>query len=139
MSGGSTEYVMGVMKDINGNLMSGYTIYGNSGFNGILYDGSNFISGINFPSNKYYDIYNYYNNRFGYFGRILGDATGEIGSFYSSVSSWYNDDSWFVDSLYSWFVRGAVLSYGTRAGIFAFASFTGNFASTLTFRIVFAI
>ena len=107
-----------------------------------MYDGSNFTSGINFPSNKYYDVYNYYNNsRFGYFGRILGDATGELGPFLSicSCTSWYMDDSCFVDLLYSWFVRGAVLSYGTEAGVFAFASFTGSFGYNITFRIVFAI
>ena len=37
MSGGSWEYMMGVMKDKNGNLMSGYSLTENSGFNGTLY------------------------------------------------------------------------------------------------------
>ena len=87
MSGGSFEYVMGVIKYNNGNLMSGTSSTSNSGFNGTLYGGSIYTNGIDFSENKYYDVYNYNSNQSNYSQRILGDATAELGPFASSQSS----------------------------------------------------
>ena len=120
MSGGAEEYVMGVVKDENGNLMSGWASTSNSGFNGTLYDGSSFTNGIDFPDSKYYDVYNYNTSYLNRSQRILGDATGEMGPFQSYKSSWYNDYAYFVYSSNPWFYRGGNSSYGSGAGAFYF-------------------
>lgn len=78
-----------------------------------------------FPSNelttyaKYLDVYigadtNSYNKR------ISGDATGEMGPFYTFMDgdgvnryhSWYADDSNFINSTMPWFARGVALTTG---------------------------
>ena len=120
MSGGAYEGVMGVMKDPNGNLMSGWNSTFNSGFNGTLEDGSSITNGINFPDSKYYDVYNYNSSQSDYSRRILGDATGEMGPFQSFLSSWYNDSASFVYSGNPWFYRGGSYGNGSGAGAFYF-------------------
>ncbi len=138
MSGGAWEYVMGVMKDADGNLMSGYRSSQNSGFNGTLhYDGS-ITDGIDFPNSKYYDVYNYYYRTYNHSRRILGDGTGEMGPF-SSVSSWYNDSAGFLNSSNPWFYRGGIYSYGSIAGAFFFADYNGRAGSGISFRLVLCI
>ena len=139
MSGGANEYVMGVMKDANGNLMSGYTISSNSGFNGILKDGSSITDGIDFPENKYYDVYNYKNSSSNYLRRILGDATGEMGPFASSQSSWYSDYSWFVSSSSPWFYRGGGYYVESGSGAFCFSDYDGHSSSSYSFRLILCI
>ena len=139
MSGGADEYVMGVMKDANGNPMSGNSSSYNSGFNGTLYDGSNFISGIDFPDSKYYDAYNYNTSDYDYYRRILGDATGEMGPFYYK-SSWYNDFPYFVGSSGPWFYRGGRYYNGSGAGAFYFNNYNGGPASSyISFRLVLCL
>ena len=140
ISGGADEYVMGVMKDANGNLMSGYSSTYNSGFNGTLYDGSSYTEGIDFPDSKYYDVYNYSTNSANYSRRILGDAIGEMGPFASSESSWYNDEASFVFSSNPWFGRGGNYSLGSGAGAFYFFGYNGGHAgSGISFRLVLCI
>ena len=138
MSGGTWEYVMGVMKDANGNLMSGFSSSSNSGFNGTLYDGDSYTSGIDFPDSKYYDIYIYSTSYTNYSRRILGDATGEVGSFLGYVSSWYNDNAWFVYSSNSWFGRGGSYENSSGAGSFYFGYSYGH-AGNASFRLVLCI
>ena len=139
MSGGAWEYVMGVMKDANGNLMSGRDTTDNSGFNGTLYDGSSYTNGIDFPDSKYYDVYNYSTNLANYSRRILGDATGEMGPFQNYKSSWYNDSAWFAHSSNPWFYRGGHYSYGSGAGAFFFYSNNGIASSVISFRLVLGV
>ena len=139
MSGGAWEYVMGVMKDANGNLMSGYNSSQNSGFNGTLYDGSSYTNGIDFPDSKYYDVYNYNSNRSNYSQRILGDATGEMGPFQGYRSSWYNDASYFVNSSDPWFYRGGGYYNGSDAGAFYFIYSYGHADGYVSFRLVLCI
>ena len=130
-------YVMGVMQDNTGTNtpMSGYDSSSNSGFTGKVYDDGNFTqySGVSFPNSKYYDLYAYgtsytYDTR-----RILGDATGE-------VASWYDDSSAFVNSaINSWFVRGFDdRGAPTVAGVFAFLRNNGEPYPFLAFRSVLA-
>ena len=136
MSAYTGTYVMGVMQDNTGTNtpMSGSSSSYNSGFTGEIYDSGNFTqySGVAFPNSKYYDLYAYgtsytYDTR-----RILGDATGE-------VASWYGDYSGFVDSVYPWFVRGYGSSGGpTGAGVFAFFGDFGGPDPILAFRSVLA-
>ena len=138
MSGGANEYVMGIMKDANGNLMSGYDSTFNSGFNGTLTDGSNYTEGIDFPESKYYDVYNS-TTYTDYFQRILGDATGEMGPFQSVKSSWYNDYADFVYSSVPWFFRGGNRNHGSVAGAFYFDSSRGHASGSFSFRLVLGV
>ena len=98
---------------------------------------------------KYYDLYPYDNNLFNYSHRILGDATGEMGTFRNStletseynipIGSWYNDSGWFVHSSKQWFYRGYDLYNGISSGIFSFGSAYGHALSDYGYRIVLAI
>ena len=144
MSGGVSEYVMGVVKDANGNLMSGYSQSSNSGFNGTLYGGSSYTSGIDFPNSKYYDAYNYYTSYTNYSQRILGDGIGEMGPFQkgqyqSRSSSWYDDYAYFVYYAAPWFVRGGSSGSGSWAGAFFFNASLGSAKSSFSFRLVLCL
>ena len=94
MSGGSWEYVMGVMVDEEGKPMSGRNSLYNSGFNGTFgcfdCDGdtsglTELTDGYNWPDKKYYDMYAYATIDEKYQRRTLGDATGEMGPFNSAT------------------------------------------------------
>ena len=139
ISGGTTEYVMGVMKDSNGNLMSGQNSTFNSGFNGTFDDGSSYTNGIDLPDSKYYDVYNYSTSDYNYSRRILGDATGEMGSFQIWRSSWYNDHTYFAYSVLPWFGRGGCYSHGSGAGAFFFTSHYGYATASSSFRLILSI
>ncbi len=140
LSGGAHEYVMGVMKDANGNLMSGNNnSILNSGFNGTLFVGSSYTNGIDFPESKYYDVYNYSTSSNYYSRRILGDATGELGPFQSEKSSWYNDLSYFINFSYPWFGRSGYYGNGHISGTFHFGYVSGHAGSDLSFRLVLCI
>jgi len=157
MAGGTWEYVMGVMLDETGNLVSGRNNLHNSGFNGTLTcptcdtaEGNDstitsITNGYEWPEAKYYDTYAYQlNSDQHYERRILGDATGEVGPFDKKtyltksrdISSWYADAAWFVDSNGPWFIRGNRYSYGLDTGVFAFGNEYGRLAATISFRIV---
>ena len=53
-------------------------------------------------------------------------------------SSWYTDNTWFVNSGYSWFNRCGHWTNGSGAGVFYFDDYGGYAYSTLTFRLVLA-
>ena len=162
MSGGSWEYVMGIIED---SLNSGVSVSGrnnlyNSGFTGNLgcptcdissgNDSSiTSITGVIFPDSKYYDLYAYgtsSNNKTAYERGHLGDATIELGSFTSAVSTtdsvtryysnWYSDYAYFISLSTPWFVRGANWGTGSGAGLFAFDHYNGHAVSTVSFRSV---
>lgn len=158
MSGGTIEYVMGVLTDSSSNFVSGRSETYNSGFIGALScyncDGDSNVTyvdtGYEVPDKKYYDSYVYSDSQTNYNYKLLGDATGEFGPFFNQnymnetrkVGSWYNDEATFITYAAPWFVRGGVLkgyNSGTNAGMFAFARGYGS-ASTFmvspSFRIV---
>ena len=112
MSGGSDEYVMGVLADSNGNPRSGYTADYNSGFNGLLSDDTSYTSGINFPASKYYDLYTS--------DDPLTACNGGVcyGHALSETANWYGDYANFVDSGNPWFDRGSIYRNGAGAGAF---------------------
>ena len=94
---------------------------------------------------KYFDIYNELSTKDSYQYRILGDATGEMGPFYSydEISensffhnSWYGSLSHIVDSSYPWFLRGGANNYGTIASQFYFGKGSGGIMANASFRIV---
>jgi len=154
MAGGAWEYVMGVMLDENGKLVSGRNSLYNSGFNGTLTcptcdsdtSGKTSITdGYGWPDKRYYDTYAYQlNNDQHYERRILGDATGEMGPFgvakyltqSRAIGSWYADVAYFVHSGYPWFLRGTTFVHGLDAGVFAFDNTNGSTGGSVSFRVV---
>ena len=105
MSGGAWEHVMGVLADPNGNPRSGYDSSQNSGFTGMLDDGTTY-TGVSFPDSKYYNLYT---DNSSYTGHALTETAG-----------WYSDIAYFVSSSYPWFLRGSNYSYIKLAGVFSF-------------------
>ena len=107
MSGGTLEYVAGYRD-------------GNVG-------GSEFTTEELTTYSKYLDVYPSDSDTYTYDKRILGDATGEMGPFYSyegkdgvkgSYNNWYGTPSYFVDFFYPWFRRGGSYSSGIYASQF---------------------
>ena len=150
LSGGSWEYVMGVMlSSDNITPCSGRNETFHSGFNGPYCDvgqTSSKIDGKNFPTDsRYYDVYDYAKVDERYDRRILGDATGEMGPFVDrtytnsrvrQISSWYADEAWFVSSALSWFCRGHTFHGGSGAGVFAFSYNAGSVNVYDSYRII---
>jgi hypothetical protein len=154
MSGGSFQYMMGVMIDQEGKPMSGGNSVSNSGFNGKFgcptCDGdtsglTELTTGLDFPSDaRYYDCYPYFEKSYKYDIRILGDATGEMGPFAQTnyngnireVGSWYGDEALLIWLGSPWVLRSGGVADGTGYGIFTFLSRSGQAYDYATFRIV---
>ena len=79
MSGGAHEYVMAVMADQNGNLLSGNNASLNSGFTG-GYGGAtdSLTAGSSWPEGKYYDKYQYGTSMSEFIQQVHGMITVEI-------------------------------------------------------------
>ena len=152
MSGGAWEYVMGVMKvsTTDATPTSGKDTDNNSGFNG-PYSGvqDENKDGKPWPSNKYYDLYDYSASNQQYQRGHLGDGTKETGPFYSVkypttdgtgpvrlIGSYNADLSHFLYSGSPWFARGGNYTSGTDAGIFASNYYYGSKGSSHSFRII---
>ena len=148
MSGGSWEYMMGVMLySDNQTSCAGRDATYTSGFAGPYCNTTGSASGHAFPEKKYYDTYAYGTDDEHYNRRILGDATGEMGPFSNAtygtqvrqIGSWYQDEAWFVYIGNPWFGRGHVFSGGSGAGEFAFDRYHGSMLSWAGFRVVLAL
>ena len=111
MSAGAFDYVMGVLADSNGNPRSGYNSSYNSGFTGMLGDGTTY-TGISFPDSKYYNLYT---SDEAYTGHAL-----------TETEYWYWDDAIFVDSNSPWFIRGGHYDGNYYAGVFYFNNVIGQ-------------
>ncbi|MCI5733884.1 MAG: hypothetical protein MR297_01730 [Tenericutes bacterium] len=110
MSGGTREYVMGVLADSNGKPMSGKDSSYNSGFTGMLNDGTTY-TGITFPDSKYYNLYT---------------GSSYTGHALTETKNWYSDIAGFVYTKLPWFVRGGLCYDSTDAGVFYFNSSNGS-------------
>ena len=135
MSGGASEYVMGVFAKSDGTLYSGYSTKFNSGFTGLLvYDGSSY-TGVDFPDSKYYDVYKAAN---GTSTNVLNACDGGIcyGHGLSEVNNWYGDRALFVHATSQWFIRGGYNSNGAFAGAFGFYNSNGSDGNIVGFRSV---
>ena len=126
MSGGGWEYMASYLDGT----------YGNSGFD---------ASSISNYDSKYFDIYPSDSEITTYNKRILGDAAGELGPFYSYKESnggnyyhsiWGTDYANFVEVSWPWFARGGNYNNGVIAGSFAFVSSKGGAYSDISFRLV---
>ena len=144
LNGGAWEYTMGIMIDENGNPMSGNSNEANSGFVGSYGDGGINSNGSSWPSQKYYDIYQFNTNESNYVKRILGDATGEMGSFDWAqnlsvtriVSSWYSGYAYFYVKSFPICLRSMYYGAGNMSGVFAFNNDTGEAHADTSFRLV---
>ncbi len=151
MSGGSWEYVMGVMLDKEGQLVSGRDDDFNSNFVGTLMhpkDSSKTAwtesdGGLQWPDSRYYDTYSYAETDQAFNRGLFGDATKELGFFYQiqhgnitrRVSEWNADNAFFVYNEDPWFLRSSSGLDGTDAGIFSFRNEYGH-GTGASFRVV---
>ena len=147
MSGGTTEYVMGVYSDGN-DIYSGISISSNSGFNGKIGENVTLENGLPMPSRKYYDIYLNPTNNANYdatqsckIGQIVGICYGHA---LSETYGWYNDKgsgtAIMVNSNSPWFLRGGnYFNYNQYydIGIFNRSEVSGSSFSGTT-RVVFS-
>ncbi len=160
MAGGAWEYVMGVMQSsqTDATPTSGRNQLYNSGFKGKYscyncdsQSATENTSGKEWPSSKYYDLYEYSTSDQQFQRGHLGDGTKEFGPFYSvnwpksdgsynlrRVGSYNSDDAFFVYSYYPWFRRGGNFADGTDAGLAAFNNSNGHAGGTHSFRVVCA-
>ena len=122
MSGGAVEYLAAY---VDGSLKS-------SGFTtdpSITY------------GNKYFDKYLSTSTEESYNNRILGDATGEFGPFYydedyDRVNNWWNDLSYFFDTMGPWVYRGGGYYNSVVASQLSFSSYAGGSFNDFSFRLV---
>ena len=126
MSGGALEYVASYITGKPGS----------SGFS---------ITTIADYDSKYFDTYNASSSISSYQYRILGDATGEMGPFKQFLdgdnqsryhSSWYSDNSYFVESSNPWVGRGGRYTCGLIASAFFFDRYNGSANAGAGYRIV---
>lgn len=128
MAGGIREYVAAYVE--NGSM-----------------SGQKFKNGDLEAYAKYFDVYKADSTATSYENRILGDATGELGNFYTYTASyrdatvknhslWYSDVAIFPSVANAWFVRGGGAKEYEESGIFAFNSSAGMNAGDAGFRIV---
>ena len=120
MNGGAVEYVMGVLADTNGKPRSGYNSSSNSGFTGMLNDGTTY-TGIAFPDSKYYNLY----TGSSYTGHALTETAG-----------WYSDFAGFVFAGSSWFFRGGNYNTSALSGVFFFNNRNGDSSNISSSRPV---
>ena len=124
MSGGALEYVMGVLADSNGNPRSGNDSSYNSGFTGMLSDGTTY-TGVPFPDSKYYNLYT---------------GSSYIGHALTETKNWYSDVASFFIPGSPWFNRGGNYNNSTSnittAGVFYFNSGNGNSYNIISSRLV---
>ena len=156
MSGGNSEYVMGVIT-IDNKLVSGKNNKWNSGFNGI-YDapGSDDsdatqlerTNGIDYPDSRYYNLYPYKygfntNERYDYTSGLVGDATKEVANEVVNTKTenlglWFYDQADFPNAVNPWFLRGGYFELGGRTGVFNFSPGPGLIYSYYSSRLVLA-
>ena len=120
MSGGVFEYVMGVLADANGKPRSGKSSSYNSGFTGMLNDGTTY-TGIAFPDSKYYNLYT---------------GTSYTGHALTETKNWYSDANYFVISDRPWFKRGSSYNNKMYAGVFVSGLGSGGMDSDSSSRLV---
>ena len=119
MSGGASEYVMGVLADKNRSPMSGFNSSQNSGFTGMLSDGTTY-TGITFPDSKYYNLYT---------------SSSYTGHALTETKNWYYDDANVVQ-YGPWFIRSNLSSSGATAGVFYFDRYDGYAYDFIGLRLV---
>ena len=127
MAGGAWENVVALIAGT----------FGSSGMNQTMIDTT--------YGPKYFDVYDANSAVNSYQYRILGDATGELGPFYSYKdndntqrlhNNWYDDYNRFFESAYPWLNRSGESHNGLISGQFFFSIYNGAAHSNGGFRLV---
>ncbi len=128
MSGGAWEYMMGDYAP-GGEKHSGMNTTANSGYTGLLQDGTK-ITGKNWLEDKYYDFYTS--------SDPLTACSGASCTTHAlnETAGWYGDYTYMVTTQYSWSVRGGHCMYGMPAGVFCFSYAGGYSSGNGSFRLV---
>lgn len=142
---------IGFLASTNGNISGIFDIKGGS------YEYlSSYISGKTASSGftaatlanyntKYFDVYDANSSTQTYQYRILGDATGELGPFYSrfdavgtkrQVDSWYESNNAFFESSKPWGLRSGYYVDAAFSSQFYFHGESGNVFDNVSSRIV---
>ena len=138
----STTGNISVVYDISGGCYENLAAYRpNSVETGSGFSEADFITYA-----KYFNFYNESTEK-SYNKRILGDATGEMGPFYSFTDSdgrsrvhqWHGELGDFVYTNLPWFSRGCNYSCGLLAGSLYFAHVVGYEKNEMGFRLALAI
>ena len=125
INGGAWESVMGVLEKRTGNTQEA-----NSGYSGLLTDGSEFTSDRVWPDDKYLDIYISSSTETACEGNpCKGHAMNE-------VAGWYGDASVLVHTICPWSNRSGYPGDGTWTGVFHFGNSGGSGSEVASFRIV---
>ena len=135
MSGGTSEYVMGVFANSNGQLYSGLTASKNSGFTGLLSMTGKQYTGVDFPKSKYYDVYKASSGKTADKLTACNDGIC-YGHGLSEVNKWYGDNASFDSFNYQWFVRGGAHFDGSGSGVFYLRQQNGSANGYYGFRAV---
>ena len=136
MSGGSWEYTMGVFANSDGVLWSGNSSSNNSGFKGKVGTDGTDIEGLEWPEEKYYEVYKVSS---GTTINIKTACNGGVcyGHALSETANWYGDSSNFVSAANPWFMRGGHCSSGSVAGVFLSYNNYGSASGNHSARVVF--
>ena len=130
MSGGTWKYVMGVYTDGTQNW-SGYDSTSNSGFTGMLNDGTTY-SGVAYPESKYYNSY----TNTGDNASPVTNYTNDMQHALIETKNWYSDHANFVNSHDPWFLRGGGYYISSGAGVFHFNDTSGYASGYRGVRLV---
>ncbi len=139
VSGAGWDAVMGVLSGTDGLPRSGETENNNSGFSGMLADGSMYV-GEDMPDPKYYDLYIAPTDPSKNFleacgGICYGHAMSETLSPTNQNVGWYQDYYTFLTPKSPWLRRGGYQDGLAQTGIFQFSIIEGG-EDTLTTHIV---
>ncbi len=128
MSGGGWEYIMGNYAPSN-NKYSGLSKAENSGYTGLLKDGSTFM-GKSWLEDKYYDFYTSSDSLMACNGKAC------ISHALDETMKWYEDYITMVSPQYQWSVRGGDYHDNVGVGIFYSLCHYGSASVVGAFRIV---
>ena len=128
MSGGAWEYMMGDYAP-GGEKHSGMNTTANSGYTGLLQDGTK-ITGKNFLEDKYYNFYESSDPLTACKGKAC------ISQALNETAGWYGDYTYMVTAQYPWSARGGHYTYSSLAGVFYYSHDHGHSSSSGSFRLV---
>jgi len=134
MSGGAWDYAFGVFENSDGEKWSGNSSNSNSGFAGKVGTLGDNITGLEWPEQKYYEVYKAKN---GTSINLTTACNNEIcyGHALSETQKWYGDYVAMVSPSGSWFMRGDY--YGSvSAGVFSAAANDGSAYGSRSTRVV---
>ncbi len=128
MVGGAWEYVMGNYAP-NGSKHSGMSISYNSGYTGLLQDGTTFI-GKSWLEDKYYDFYSSSNPL------TACNGTSCISQALNETAGWYEDYAYMIGLQSPWIIRSGYYGHNNTSGIFYYYYYEGNETLSGSFRLI---